>query len=63
MIKYVENHFAKGALLGAGNVMFDGKLKALTFSYDDGVTRDERLAALFHKYGMKATKRCFWENE
>ena len=35
--------------------MFDGKMKALTFSYDDGVTQDKRLAALFHKYGMKAT--------
>ena len=30
-------------------------LKGLTFSYDDGVTQDIRLAALFHKYGMKAT--------
>ena len=29
--------------------------KFLTFSYDDGVTQDIRLAALFHKYGMKAT--------
>ena len=35
--------------------MFQGKMKALTFSYDDGVTQDVRLAALFHKYGMKAT--------
>ncbi|MBO5354517.1 MAG: polysaccharide deacetylase family protein [Clostridia bacterium] len=30
-------------------------LKGLTFSYDDGVTQDIRLAELFHKYGMKAT--------
>lgn len=29
--------------------------KILTFSYDDGVTQDIRLAELFHKYGMKAT--------
>ncbi len=29
--------------------------KILTFSYDDGVTQDERLIALFNKYGMKAT--------
>ena len=29
--------------------------KALTFSYDDGVTQDERLIELFNKYGMKAT--------
>ena len=35
--------------------MFDGKMKAITFSYDDGVTQDVRLAELFHKYGMKAT--------
>ena len=35
--------------------MFQGKRKALTFSFDDGVTQDVRLAALFHKYGMKAT--------
>lgn len=30
-------------------------MKYLTFSYDDGVTQDIRLAELFHKYGMKAT--------
>lgn len=35
--------------------MFEGKMKALTFSYDDGVTQDIRLIELFHKYGMKAT--------
>lgn len=29
--------------------------KILTFSYDDGVTQDIRLAELFNKYGMKAT--------
>jgi peptidoglycan/xylan/chitin deacetylase (PgdA/CDA1 family) len=29
--------------------------KILTFSYDDGVGQDIRLAELFHKYGMKAT--------
>lgn len=29
--------------------------KALTFSYDDGVTQDKRLVSLFNKYGMKAT--------
>lgn len=32
-----------------------GKAKALTFSYDDGVPQDRRLAELFDKYGMKAT--------
>lgn len=34
---------------------FDGKLKALTFSYDDGVLQDERLVRIFNKYGLKAT--------
>ncbi len=35
--------------------MFYGKRKAVTFSYDDGVTQDIRLAELFRKYGLKAT--------
>lgn len=26
--------------------MLDGKMKALTFSYDDGVTQDRRLVCL-----------------
>ena len=33
----------------------EGKPKALTFSYDDGVPQDKRLAGIFDKYGMKAT--------
>ena len=37
--------------------------KMLTFSFDDGVTQDKRLVALFNQYGMKATfnlnSRCF----
>ena len=32
-----------------------GKHKALTFSYDDGVEQDIRLADIFRKYNMKAT--------
>lgn len=32
-----------------------GKAKALTFSYDDGVPQDRKLAELFHNYGLKAT--------
>ena len=36
-------------------MMFQGKMKALTFSYDDGVTQDQRLIAMFNKYGLKAT--------
>lgn len=35
--------------------MWQGKKKALTFSYDDGVLQDIRLIELFNKYGMKAT--------
>ena len=31
------------------------KLKAITFSYDDGALQDVRLAALFNKYNIKAT--------
>ncbi len=33
----------------------DGKAKAVTFSYDDGVPEDQQLAAIFDKYGMKGT--------
>ena len=35
--------------------MFNGKMKALTFSYDDGVTQDKRLIQILDKYGLKAT--------
>ena len=31
------------------------KLKALTFSYDDGNIADRRLVSIFNKYGLKAT--------
>ena len=34
---------------------FQGKMKAVTFSYDDGVTQDERLIGLFDKYNLKCT--------
>ena len=34
---------------------FCGKKKAITFSYDDGVTQDIRLIQLFNKYGLKCT--------
>lgn len=30
-------------------------MKAVTFSYDDGITQDQRLIALFNRYGLKAT--------
>ena len=32
-----------------------GKAKAVTFSYDDGVPQDKRLAEIFDRYGMKGT--------
>lgn len=32
-----------------------GKLKAVTFSYDDGITQDIRLIELLNKYGLKCT--------
>lgn len=32
-----------------------GKSKALTFSYDDGVRSDIRLVEIFDKYGIKGT--------
>ncbi|MCQ2378359.1 MAG: polysaccharide deacetylase family protein [Victivallaceae bacterium] len=31
------------------------KRKALTFSFDDGVTEDRKLVEIFNRYGMKAT--------
>lgn len=35
--------------------MWNGKKKAVTFSYDDGIFQDRRLVELFNKYGVKAT--------
>ncbi|MBR2929925.1 MAG: polysaccharide deacetylase family protein [Clostridia bacterium] len=35
--------------------MFNGKKKAITFSYDDAVTQDIRLIELLNKYGLKCT--------
>ncbi len=34
---------------------FNGKMKAVTFSYDDGVTQDQRLIDIFNRYGLKCT--------
>lgn len=34
---------------------WNGKKKALTFSYDDGVRQDIRLVEIFNRYGMKCT--------
>lgn len=35
--------------------MWDGKKKAVTFSYDDGVTQDRRLVKMMNDYGVKGT--------
>ena len=35
--------------------MWDGKQKAVTFSYDDGVCQDRRLVDMFNYYHVKAT--------
>ena len=32
-----------------------GKIRALTFSYDDGVVQDKRLVEIFNKHGLKGT--------
>ncbi|WP_310938794.1 polysaccharide deacetylase family protein [Clostridium sp. SHJSY1] len=33
----------------------EGKIKALTMSYDDGVTQDKRLIQIFNRHGIKGT--------
>ncbi len=35
--------------------MYNGKMKALTFSYDDAVTQDIRLIEILNKYNLKCT--------
>lgn len=35
--------------------MWNGKKKAITFSFDDGVTQDIRLIEILNKYGLKGT--------
>ena len=35
--------------------MWNGKNKAVTFSFDDGVTQDARCIEILNKYGLKAT--------
>ena len=43
--------------------MWNGKMKAVTFSYDDGVHQDIKMVELLNKYGLKATfnlnSECF----
>ena len=33
----------------------NGKMKAITLSYDDGVMQDRKLIYIFNRYGLKAT--------
>ena len=35
--------------------MWNGKNKAITFSFDDGVIQDRRVVAILEKYGLKGT--------
>ena len=35
--------------------MFNGLMKAVTFSYDDGVTQDVRFIEMLNRYGLKGT--------
>ena len=35
--------------------MYRNTMKTITFSYDDGVTQDQRLVDLFNKYNLKCT--------
>ncbi|MBQ7702909.1 MAG: polysaccharide deacetylase family protein [Firmicutes bacterium] len=35
--------------------MFHGKMKAVSFSFDDGTTQDRQLVRLFNRYGLKCT--------
>jgi peptidoglycan/xylan/chitin deacetylase (PgdA/CDA1 family) len=35
--------------------MWNGKKKAITFSFDDGVLQDIRTIEILDKYGLKAT--------
>lgn len=35
--------------------MWNGKRKAVTFSFDDGIMQDKRLVDIFNKYGLKGT--------
>ena len=36
-------------------MIWNGKKKAITFSFDDGVTQDIRTIEILDKYGLKAT--------
>lgn len=37
------------------NLFLCGRKKALTLSYDDGITQDKKMMGIFYKYGLKIT--------
>lgn len=52
--------------------MWDGKKKAITLSYDDGVLQDIRLVSILNRYGIKCTfnvnsgmlyHECVWKKD
>ena len=49
------SHVGKRRSNNEDNFLFDGKLKAVTFSYDDAVTQDIRFIELLDKYNLKCT--------
>ena len=44
-----------GQFAHGGTMMWCGKKKAVTFSFDDGVRQDIRLVEILNRYGLKAT--------
>ena len=48
------NHYTGGTTMNT-QTKWNGKNKAITFSFDDGVTQDIRLVEMFNKYGLKCT--------
>lgn len=57
--KCLQLHYNRGSIsdfLHKGDdSMSEKPMKMLTFSYDDGVTQDQRLVDLFNKYDLKCT--------
>ena len=51
----VESNRLKKTLIRRNKIMFNGKNKAITFSYDDGVTQDIRLIEMLNRYNLKCT--------
>ncbi len=55
---YMNKHIRKGKSIMNKSIFMrfpEGRAKALTFSYDDGVEQDIRLADILNKHGMKGT--------